>query len=88
MSAACGHTVPAFGCVHCLHSDREAFAAKTYSDWKKTYRLPKCPSCGKPMLHYGFHSTKTEVIATVICSGHDKEGVPTCEDEDREIVIG
>ena len=84
---ACDHNVPTFGCSSCIQNDRQAFAMKSYEAWKKTYRLPKCPSCGNAMLHYGYNHDAKKVEALVICSRHDEDGVPLCEDEDMSVVI-
>ena len=81
------HVVPAFGCSSCITNDRAAFANKAYAEWKKTFKLPKCPSCGKAMIHYEMIYDSRGVGATIICSGFDEEGVPTCDDQDCEIVI-
>ena len=84
---SCDHPAPVFGCSGCIDADRAAFAKKAYEAWKATYKLPKCPSCGEKMLHYGYNHTPTKVEAEVICSRFDTDGAPTCEDEDMVLVI-
>lgn len=87
IAAACDHKVPSFGCSACILKDRKAFAIKSWESWKKTYKLPKCPGCGKAMLHYGHNYDSKEVRAEVICSGHDSDGVPTCDEHDITVII-
>lgn len=85
----CHHTTPQFGCAGCIESDRRAFAAKVYTAWKATFKLPKCPECGSVMAHYDFGADSKRVVAVIVCPRIDAtEGVAMCGDQDQEIVIG
>ena len=83
----CGHAAPVFGCDGCIQSDREAWAERAYAEWKKTYRLPKCPGCGAAMIHYGKNTYPSKLEAIVICPGIDGDGCATCEEHDITAVI-
>ena len=84
----CGHTSPVFGCESCIESDRHAFAARAYQEWKKTYVLPKCPECHKRMSHDGMFRNDGRFCASVVCmSLNAEEGMALCGDQDIMVVI-
>lgn len=81
------HSAPTFGCLDCIKSDRESFAAESYRLWKTKFKLPRCKSCGAGMIHYGRNTYPSRVEAILICPGRTEDGVATCEDEDIVLVI-
>jgi len=58
------HTVPQFGCISCIDSDREAWAKKAFDAFIKTHTPKTCPCCknslkSDPSYPYGKHDDGT-----------------------------
>lgn len=80
------HLSPVFGCSLCIESDRSAWAKSVYDKWIKTYKFPKCKSCGGKTKAFGYDAAKGSVEVYTGCSRADAEDTG-CSDCDFNILI-
>ena len=73
------HQTPSFGCSTCIESDRRSWARNAYEAWKKTYKPPKCPDCGRKMYAFEWEMRLGGLVASVACTSMDSKSGSSCD---------